>query len=58
MECCKNLYNIRKLIVFVTNCEFLIWVVLDSFINKIEIGKLDSDNKTKPIKIDLKLYAK
>ena len=44
--------------VFVTNCEFLIWVVLDSFINKIEIGKLDSDNKTKPIKIDWKLYAK
>ena len=33
-------------------------VVLDSFINKIEIGKSDSNNETRPIKIDWKLYAK
>ena len=33
-------------------------VVLDSFINKIEIGKSDSNSETRPIKIDWKLYAK
>ena len=33
-------------------------VILDSFINKIEIGKSNSETKNRPIKIDWKLYAK
>ena len=33
-------------------------VILDSFINRIEIGKIDhTNNDTRPIKIDWKLYA-
>lgn len=32
-------------------------VVLDSFINRIEIGKIDKTSETRPIKIDWNLYA-